>query len=346
MSLNFIPQENNRFGNIWRNGVVVLLFIFIAGLVATKYVSLAGTVFETAPVTTTSLVAVTSVSVQDTPRNTIGGDINFEHTVPAPQLSSSSVMISPDEFTAESIVVKDKLSGKILYAKNEYDEHPIASITKLMSALVLLETSPNWPTSTQVVDDIVEDTHMYAGDTYTLEELWNATLVGSSNKAVLTLVDATGWKREAFVERMNQKAEEIGMSNTHFFDPTGLDERNTATASDVAILLSEALRHNRICDALLTKECSLYSNERDKKQHIWNTDWLLLGWTPNQFMQINGGKTGYIPSSGYNFTVEVVDDVGHAIDIVILGATLPQARFEEAKKIGEWVFENYIWASR
>lgn len=232
----------------------------------------------------------------------------------------------------------------VLYGKDAYTERPIASITKLMSALVLLERAPQWDETAVVIGEDALDSHMYAGDTFTLKELWNAALIGSSNKAIVTLARAAGWAEDAaFVERMNQKALEIGLSNTHFADPSGLLPENTSTASDVAILLEEALFQPAIGNSVLQNEYNLYSKERRKPHHMWNTNWLLLGWIPHQFADVLGGKTGYIPASGYNFSVSLSDAPGHTIDVVVLGAQSHEARFTEARDIATWVFENYQW---
>lgn len=286
-----------------------------------------------------------ALQLADTILSTEGGDI----TANPPIVSTPQVPVlngeppDPDTFTAHAILVKDITSGLVLYKKNEYDRWPIASVTKLMSALVVLERTPDWVTSTQVVSDDLIDTHMYAGDTYTISDLWNSALIGSSNKAIMTLADAVGWERAAFVARMNEKATELGMTNTTFLEPTGLDDGNVSTASDVAILLDEALHQDQIRQGLLTKEYNLYSEERESAHHLWNTNWLILGWIPSKLFNIVGGKTGYISTSGYNYVMETVDDAGHTLAVIVLGTDSHEARFTEARDIAEWAFSNYTW---
>lgn len=286
--------------------------------------------------------------MQEISENKVSANENNTIKVPAEsaQISVPKLIgeLSPvDDFTAKSIIVKDHETGFVLYKKNEYDKRSIASITKLMSALVLLEKNPDWTSKTTVVGEDSLDTHMYAGDTYTLEELWYASLVGSSNKAILSLANALDWPIEAFVERMNQKAIELGMSDTVFVEPTGLDENNKSTASDLVILLEEALKQEKISEAVLISEYSLYSEEREKKHHMWNTDWLLLGWIQHDFKKIFGGKTGYTGAAGYSFVVQLSDKNDHIIDVVILGTDDHEARFKETKKVAEMVFVNYTW---
>ncbi|MFA7245336.1 MAG: hypothetical protein WC070_04130 [Candidatus Magasanikbacteria bacterium] len=273
----------------------------------------------------------------------IGGDVYFEEEkIILPKLSSSSTPLSASEFTASNILVKDRKSGMILYGKNTYEEHALASITKLMSALILSELNLNLEATTTVALDEVSGNHIYGGDTITIADLWNISLVASSNKAILSLVDASGLSREEFVNLMNKKALNLGMVDTFFVEPTGLDARNISTASDVAILLKEALSKEEISRALNMKEVKFFSKERNKSIQAWNTNWLLLGWVPNS-LKINGGKTGYIESSLYNFTVSVENEDGNIIDVVILGAKEHEKRFTEAKRIAQWALDNYLW---
>lgn len=274
-----------------------------------------------------------------------GGDVVMAPMV-MPQVKLPELvgtLASPENFNAKSIIIKDHETGIVLYKKNEYDKRSIASITKLMSALIMLEKKPDWTSKTVVIGADSLDTHMYAGDTYTLDELWHAALVGSSNKAILSLANALDWPIEAFVERMNSKARELGMIDSVFAEPTGLDEENKSTASDLAILLSEAMKHEKIREALLTTEYNLYSNEREKSHHMWSTNWLLLNWIKSDFGTLYGGKTGYTNAAGYSFVMEVSDKNNHIIDVVVLGTDEHEARFTEARDVAKNVFESYKW---
>jgi D-alanyl-D-alanine carboxypeptidase len=139
---------------------------------------------------------------------------------------------------------------------------------------------------------------------------------------------------------MNIKARELGMFDASFFEPSGLNADNVASASDVAILLEEAMKHKEIVDAVNLPSYTLATNRNQEK--IWNTNWLLMRWVPHHFSSIIGGKTGYIPESGYNFAMQVEQD-GRTLTVVILGADSNEARFTEARDIAEWVYANYEW---
>ncbi len=272
----------------------------------------------------------------------VGGDITvLPPAIPQPILTGT--LPEEQQFSAQSILVKDTKTGMLLYGKNPYSERPIASVTKLMSALVLLESTIDWSMQATVVSDDLVDNHMEAGDIYTMEELWQAALVASSNKAIFTLADHVGWPREAFVERMNQKAIELGMSQTHFVEPTGLDEQNTSSASDLALLLHEVMRIDKIRTTLLLPEATIIPSQTAKPYHMWNTNWLLLEWVPHSFAHILGGKTGFIPASGYNFVMQVEHKDGRILDVIVLGAAIHEARFTEARDVATAIFDAYTW---
>lgn len=336
------PIEPPHIG--WRALVAGFLFLF-GGIIFLALISGKSTAVVSEVQSLVSTIPLDALEAQLRPK-TVGGDVVVEPPLPPPPQRPEFVgdAFNTANIGAQAVMVKDVKTGMVLLDYHGYEPRPMASITKLMSTLVVLEKLPQWASTTTVVSDDIIDTHMYAGDTYTLDELWNASLVGSSNKAILTLADAVGWPRAAFVERMNQRAREIGMSQTIFADQTGLDVENVSTASDLLILLNEALLQRKISDALMKQEVNLYSKERKKAHHMWNTNWLLLGWIPHTWSdQTILGKTGYIPESGYNFLMRVSDQAGHELDVVVLGAATHEARFTQARDAALWAYENYEW---
>ncbi|MFB6181476.1 MAG: D-alanyl-D-alanine carboxypeptidase family protein [Candidatus Magasanikbacteria bacterium] len=260
---------------------------------------------------------------------------------PVPKLKKG-VEVKTD-WEAKSVLVKDHKTGKVLLAKNPDAEHPLASITKLMSSLVLLDNGIDWSQIIKVTDKDLPDSLVDSGETYSKSNLWTASLVGSSNKSMYSLVRDLDWPMRAFIQRMNKKAQSLGMNDTYFVGTTGLDKKSVSTAKDISILLREAMRHKKIQKALTTDQVKLKPRNEEEVHHIWNTDWLLLGWIPNKFERVYGGKTGYIDAAGYNFTVQVSDKDGHVVDVVVLGADSHEARFKVARKAARWVFDNYEW---
>ncbi len=259
-----------------------------------------------------------------------------------PVFNPSAKLLDPRDFSGRHIVVRDSVTGQMLYGKGAYDSWPMASVTKLLSALVLLDVPLNFASTTSAAIDGEPDNDVAAGAVYRVEDLWNAALISSSNRAVVSLVDATGLSREEFVQRMNQKALELGMTGTKVSEPTGLDPRNRSTAADIAVLLAEALRKPAILKAVRATTYDLAAVSGQYRKQIKTTDWLLSGTIANFGLELVGGKTGYIPESGYNFAAETVSST-HRVVVVVLGADSIDARFTEARRAAEWAYQNFTW---
>ncbi len=138
---------------------------------------------------------------------------------------------------------------------------PLASLSKLMTALVFLDTNPDWNkkvtiTSEQIAypitlagQDATSEVDLQAGDTMSIYDLWVAMLVASSNQAAITIADASGLDRQTFIKKMNEKAAELGLTKTKFYDPTGLDAHNVTTAKEMAKLAHAAFTTPTIATA-------------------------------------------------------------------------------------------------
>jgi len=248
--------------------------------------------------------------------------------------------------TAYAAVVLDERTGRTLYEKNALEQRPLASMTKLMSALVLLDLSPSW-TATATVTEADNDTSSHivnVGETYHLSDLWLAALVGSSNSAVRTLIRSLGVSQEEFVARMNDKARRLGLSSLLFVDPTGLNSGNIGGAMDAARLLSVAIKKEKIADALRRPEITLRPLNKKDTHRIWSTNWLLTNWIPNDFDKTKmAGKTGFINDARYNVVVRLVGGSGRPIIAAVLGSETNESRFEEARDLAKWVFRHYLW---
>lgn len=150
---------------------------------------------------------------------------------------------------------------------------PPASMTKLMTALVLLDQNINWTdtvTITQnqldyprtfVGDDVTSEVNLKAGDAIRIYDLWVAMLVASSNQAAIALVDNSGLTRGDFVTEMNRKAESLGLAKTLFFDPSGLDAHTVTTAREMAIIAEAAFNQTAIDQALRYKSYTIATQQ-------------------------------------------------------------------------------------
>ena len=242
---------------------------------------------------------------------------------------------------AKSALAMDVKTGKILFQKNGFEQRSLASITKLMTALVFLEREPEWDKQVRVSIDDRQNGGKLAvepGETIRLEDLFFTALVGSINSATYELARATDLEYQDFINRMNDKAKEIGMENSIFIEPTGISSGNKATAKDVAVLLRVALAQEKIREALNT-ERYIFKTRSGKTHYINNTNELL-----ESYLDIAGGKTGYIEEAGFCLVNLVKNEQApEGIIVAILGAETKEARFQQNKFLSQWVFDNWEW---
>lgn len=296
-------------------------------------------------------VSLFTASEQDTSSTSnviISEDVRPVLKAPSHQLSSPPLLINNSldtaSFGAAGVLVRDVETGVVLYESGGQTIRSVASITKLLTALTLLDMGMDWSAEAPVVsDDGLIDNHMYAGDMYTTEDLWLSMLVASSNKAAMTLVDMVAPSRDAFVVRMNEIAQSLGMTQSIFVEPTGLNALNVSTPSDISLLLDAALSVTSIREGLRTAEHTIERPSKDDTHSMWNTNWLLIDWIPNNLYQVIGGKTGYIDASLYNFTARIVTVDGYILDVVVFGAPTHEARFTVARDAIVAVLAAYDW---
>ncbi len=267
-------------------------------------------------------------------------------TVSRPVRTVTTTPADLQTLTAVAVVVVDDETGEVLWERSSMVERPLASITKLMTALVLSELPMRWDATTTIseIDSDGSGSHIKVGETYSLDSLWRVALIGSSNTAIQALVRMSGVSTTDFVARMNAKAQRLAMPSLHFVEPTGLDPRNVGTARDVVRLLRFALKKPEI-ESVLKQPQVILSPQSEQSRVVWSTNWLLTQWIPHSFAGVVVGKTGYIGDSGYNFAVRVTDKFFHRLRIVVLGTESSDARFIEARKIGEWIFTTTVWQS-
>lgn len=335
-------MSKRRFDFLFSFGPIVAGVIFLfAGTVTVSFNSVRP------PASAFSPHAASQPAPGDASLAAAGGDIPAVFPVSRPTVPLPKEAIEfGGPLTAAAVAVVDDYTNTVLYQKNAGAARPLASITKLMSALVLSDLPMNWASTTVVQEDDLDSgsRQVAAGESYTLDDLWRVALIGSSNSAIHALVRASGVSAEQFVRKMNDKARALGLSSLHFVEPTGLDSQNVGNALDVARLLKAALKDDRIYRALQTGEYYATPLNKPARRRVWTTNWLLTNWVPNRFdKDLLVGKTGYIATSGYNFSVRITGERDHTIRVVVLGAASNEARFGEAKALAEWIFSHYVW---
>lgn len=231
---------------------------------------------------------------------------------------------------AKSAIVIDLTSGKVLMKKDESSVRPIASLTKLTTALVFLGTSPNLFSIATVTKDDKEGaghSRLFVGEKLTLYDLLHVMLICSDNVAARIVARSAGMTPEQFVARMNQYAAQMKLASTHFGDPTGLDSTNVSTAAEYALIFKAALDDDVISEIVSMKNHSFTPINGRRNYTVYNTNRLLYGRT-----NILGGKTGFINQSGYCLAIGV-ESGGKKMAAILLGAPSSGTRFRDAKKL-------------
>jgi len=240
---------------------------------------------------------------------------------------------------AKAGLVYDTRSGKFLFAKNPRIRLPIASLTKILSAVVVLE---NFDIKEVVivskeslrVDN--EKQSLYLGEEITIQNLLKLMLIESSNDAAYALAWHANSGGINFVDKMNEKAQSLLMNDSSFLDPAGLNDDAFSTAEDLVKLVRYAIRYNLIWDILTEKSIIVKSIDGKIEHKVENTD-QLLGVIPDIF----GGKTGYTDGAlGCMILVVDIPDKNDKLISIILGS---RSRFEDTKKLIDWVKASYRW---
>lgn len=260
-----------------------------------------------------------------------------------PPISRSPFVKPATLLTAKSTIMIDVMSGQVLYGKNTDLVLPIASLTKLMTALIFLETNPDFSQEITIEESDnsrVEGSRLYVvpGEKMTVGDLFYSSLVGSANNATKALARSTGLSEDDFLKKMNAKVEDLGLTKTVFFDVTGLSPDNTSTVYEYSRIANYAFRNSLIKDAVQRSEYTFETIEKKILHRIRSTNQLLT----DPELNLIGAKTGYIDEAGYTFVYQSLQD-GHEVMVVIFKSISSQARFAETKALIQWAFNNFNW---
>lgn len=267
--------------------------------------------------------------------------IEKQASIHLPEKKSDAVDIDLSAYSAAVLDVKDNL---FIFEKNSNDRLRIASITKLMTALVFLDHNPGWDQVYEIKREDRRDggkIYLYLGEKVTIRDLFYAMLVGSDNSATIALVHSTGLSEADFVALMNEKARSLGLLQTNFIDPVGLSNDNLSTAREVALLAQAALSKKEINQAVSTEKTE-FSTVAGAIKTIESTDVLLNNFS-DENIKILGGKTGYTELAGYCFVAKFVDASQHEIISVVLKTPTENERFKQTAKLVRWVYDNFQW---
>lgn len=266
-----------------------------------------------------------------------------EPTPPLPPLEILEIHATPQlkKFSepvvkAKAAIVVDLDSGKILWSKNPDAKLPIASLTKLMTAVVARENYR--------LDDIVVASKnaseqptakiwLKVGEKISVENLLKALLIESANDAATAL--AENIDAEVFVAKMNAKSAALGLTNSHFANPVGYDdEKNFATTRDLATLAQYFLRDDVLRKIVATNKTGIDSID-GVHHELYSTNNLF-----GSYLQIRGLKTGLTDSAGQ--CTATIAEIGNGKQVLAIILNSPN-RFQEAKSLITWAEENFRW---
>jgi D-alanyl-D-alanine endopeptidase (penicillin-binding protein 7) len=232
---------------------------------------------------------------------------------------------------ARAALIVDNISDTWLYSKNAQQRRPIASLTKLLTAMVYLDMAPTLDTVVYISNrDCYKSakSNLRQGEAYKARDLLYATLMASDNRAARAIATASGLPRPVFIERMNEKARWLGMMNTEVVEVTGLDEHNISTAADISILIREAMTYPMISKITSTYRHRMPLQNRKRFKNLVNTNRLVLSkW------KVLVGKTGFILESDYCLATIMKDQQNREITVVVLGSPTNSTRFQVARKL-------------
>lgn len=248
--------------------------------------------------------------------------------------------VTEETITAPSAVLMETSSGKILFEKNPHEQRPCASITKVMTMLLVSEAIDNGKLS---LDDTItasahavsmggSDIWLEEGETMSADDMIKATVVASANDAAVALAEHLCGSEEVFVEKMNEKASQLGMKDTVFKNCNGLDEDGHITSAyDVAVMSRELMKHEMIFDYT-----SIWlDNLRGGKTQIVNTNKLL-----KTYNGITGLKTGTTNDAGCCMAASAKRG-DMSLVAVVLGCNSGKERFSDAAALLDYGFANF-----
>ncbi|MGI5920785.1 MAG: D-alanyl-D-alanine carboxypeptidase family protein [Syntrophomonadaceae bacterium] len=245
---------------------------------------------------------------------------------------------------AESYVLMDADSGKILYAKDEHKQLPPASTTKLMTLILAVEALENGKVTLK--DKVItsenawkmggSQIYLEPGEEMTYEDMLIAIAVGSANDACVAVAEHLEGTHQEFVKKMNSKAKELGLKDTHFVNAYGLPADNHySSAYDLAVMGRYALKHPKILEYTAIKEYNL----RQGEFKLFNTN-KLLWW----YQGADGFKTGWTTEAKYCL-VSTVKRNGLRLISAVMASPEPRGNFRDAMQLFNYGFAKYTYKS-
>lgn len=241
------------------------------------------------------------------------------------------------ELSAQSAILIDAGSGRVLFEKNAHDRLPQASTTKITTALIAMEGKQDLKKKITVPSSFVNPGEagiwLEPGEQHTMEDMLYALLLRSANDAAAVIAYGVSGSEENFVELMNRRVKELGLKDTHYMNPHGLyHENHYSSAYDLAMITKEAMTHKEFCQIIVTKRHVLPWPGHDYSRVVYNGN-RLLGSYPGA----NGVKTGFTRQAGSCLVGSATRNGLHLIAVVLHA----NAMYDEVGLLLDYGFENF-----
>lgn len=249
---------------------------------------------------------------------------------------------------ANSVILVDEKSSYELFAKNADQKVAIASTTKIMTALVVLEEYPDRldevvTITPQMINIEGSDIQLRSGEKITVESLLKGLLIMSGNDTAYSLAMHFGGK-DAFVQRMNDKAQFLGLKETHYKDPAGLDDEGYSTARDLVTIAAYAMRNEKFREIVRTPETNVASVNGAVVHELKNSNRMIRQEEQLYYPLAIGIKTGFTFAAGHCLVSAAEKDDHRIIGVVLnTNENTLTASAKESKKLLEWGFSNWAW---
>ena len=244
---------------------------------------------------------------------------------------------------AKSAILIEASTGEVLFEKNADERLVPASMTKMMSMLVIIEAIENgdlkWNQEIQVSENASSmggsQILLETGEKMNVRDLFKGVAIASGNDAVVALAEAVAGTEDAFVQKMNDKAKELGLKNTNFKNPHGLDTANHySSARDMSLIAKELVKHEKVLEFTSVYEDYLRENT-DRKIWLVNTNKLV-----RFYDGVDGLKTGFTEGAGYCLTATAKKD-GMRVIAVVMGEADSKTRNQEVSEMLDYAFAQY-----
>ncbi|MFA5052410.1 MAG: RlpA-like double-psi beta-barrel domain-containing protein, partial [Patescibacteria group bacterium] len=320
---NYPMGTKLRVRNVDTNAVVDVEVVSTGPFGEGRVIDLTKTAFQAIARTTAGLARV-----QVTPLSPDAKVLGVDTSAPPAPAKPKAPVIS-----SKAAIAVNVATGDVLYEKNSSQVLPVASLTKIVSAMVFLDTNTPWDTvvAYEAGDNAIgSKLYVSPGETMTVKDLYYAGLVGSANNAVNALARSTGLTRAEFVQRMNDKAAVLGLKDTHFTDPTGLDPTNVSSVADYAKIAVAALKDFRILQGTTMPVYSFTTINIGQAHTIKNQNKMI-----GSSWYITGMKTGYLDEALYCLMVKARASRESSPDVVtiVLGSATDSQRYAETNAL-------------